>query len=170
LIAIYCIRNLPVKITRPWSLASHCFSHRWLMVENWLRHYVNMAVRVTLCSFRCRASQKLATFLGAFHRCLLLKAKGTRLCLTCCNTGKFTVSFRVIGPNILSSEKVDFTVPGSEKVSVESEWRLIDYHPLFEALDIMTAGGWGCYRIRGTERHSVGFGLPTAAIQLYCMS
>jgi hypothetical protein len=43
----------------------------------------------------------------------------------------------------------------------------IDYHTLFEALNLMTAGGWGCCRIRGTERHSVGFGLPTAAMKVY---
>jgi len=79
------------------------------------------------------------------------------------------MSCHVIGPNILSSGKVDCTVPGSEKLSLEIEWMLIDYHPLFEARDIMTAGGRGrgCYRIRGTERHGVGFGLPTAAIKLY---
>jgi hypothetical protein len=58
-------------------------------------------------------------------------------------------------------------VPGSEKLSVENEWMFIDYHTLFEALDLMRGGGWGCCRIRGTERHSVGFGLPTAAIILY---
>jgi hypothetical protein len=33
-------------------------------------------------------------------------------------------------------------IPGSEKLSVESEWMLIDYHPLFESLDLMTVGGW----------------------------
>jgi len=65
-----------VKITGPCSLASHCYSHRWLMVGNWLLHWVNMAVRVTLCSFRCRASRKLATVVSAFHRYLLSKAKG----------------------------------------------------------------------------------------------
>ena len=39
------------KDYRPWSLASHCYSHRWLTVANRLQHYVNMAVRVTLCFF-----------------------------------------------------------------------------------------------------------------------
>jgi hypothetical protein len=52
------------------------------------------------------------------------------------------MSCHVIGPNILSRLNGSI-VPGFKKLSVESEWVLIDYHPPFEALDLMTARGWG---------------------------
>jgi len=111
-LVIYCNRNPPVKITRPWSLASRCYSHHWLVVENRLWHYVNMAMLVTLCSLSCVANQKRATVLGAFHRRLLSKANGARHCWTCSNVAKLNVSCHVmpchvISPNILSSERVD---------------------------------------------------------------
>jgi len=119
------------------------------------------------CSLRRVASHKPVTFLGAFHRCLLSKAKGARYCCTCCNIAKFTVSCHVMSSVPIFCHLKGSIVPGSEKLSMDSEGMLIDYHTLFDALNLMTAGGWGCCRIRDTERSSLGFGLPTAAIKLY---
>jgi hypothetical protein len=59
----------------------------------------------------------------------------------CCNIAKFTLMFHVIGPNNLSSEMGDCA--WIWKISMEREWMLIDYHPLCEAPELMTAGVWG---------------------------
>jgi hypothetical protein len=60
---------------------------------------------------------------------------------TCCNVAKITMMFHVIGPNNLSSEMGDCA--WIRKLSVECEWMLIDYRPLCDIPELMTAGTWG---------------------------